>query len=376
MPAEPDTAEVAAADVPAAAAPLGAEAAALFEASAVPAILCNPADPEMRIVAANPAFLALTHHAGNEVLGRSPQLLLGARTERDAKAALATVVADGGTIEVLAARKDGATLWVECHAATAGRYRLVEVVDVTRRRDAEAALALSRQREALGLLTNSVAHEFNNFLQILIGYIDGLKRRLGDREEPFIQRAILRSTDAAERATILTRQLLAFSRRIAPDVRPVDLGAVVGDFVAVFRPTLPPRVTLAVECRPGLACAMSNPTQISFALAQILTNACEAMPKGGTITISTFAVAPHDHGMARPSDGAVGIAVADTGPGMAPEMAARALAPFATSREAGRGTGLAIVHGLMKRQGGTVSVESRPGEGTVVRLIFPATGVP
>ena len=202
-----------------------------------------------------------------------------------------------------------------------------------------------------------------------------MKRRLGDRPEPFIQRAILRSTDAAERATILTRQLLAYSRRIAPDVRPVDLGVIVTDFAATIGPTLAGRIALALELKPNLPNAMSNPTQVDFALAQILANACEAMPMGGTVTISTFAATTHDHGHARSSDGGtVGIAVSDTGQGMTPEMAARSLAPFATSREAGRGTGLAIVHGLMKRQGGTVSVESRPGEGTVVRLVFPAAG--
>lgn len=358
---------------------LSPEIGAVLTASAVPSFLSDPRRADDPIVFVNPAFLALTGHEEGEVVGRSGRFLQGPRPEREARAAFeaATSSSLGGPpalAELLAYRKDGSAFWAEIRvAAIAGQpYRLGQVLDVTRRRDAEGALLLSRQREALGLLTNSVAHEFNNFLQILIGYIDGLKRRLGHQPEPFIQRAILRSTDAVERATILTRQLLAYSRRIAPDVRPVDLGALVAAFAETVRPTLPARITLAIDLRPGVACAVSNPTQIEFALTQILANACEAMPRGGTIVISTFAVAPHDHGMARPADGAVGIAVADTGQGMSPEMAARSLAPFSTSHEAGRGTGLAIVHGLMKRQGGTVSVESRPGEGTVVRLVFPA----
>lgn len=360
------------------------EAVALLAASAVPAFVLDgpPAEPlvDQPIAFANAAFLALTGYAEAEVVGLNPRFLKGSHADRDARSAFAAVLAMESAAEVLAYRKDGATFWAEILTAHVGGadgsrpYRLVQVVDVTRRRDAEAALALSRQRESLGLLTNSVAHEFNNFLQILIGYIDGLKRRLGEQPEPFVQRAILRSTDAAERATILTRQLLAYSRRIAPDVRPVDLGAVVADFVAKTGPTLPARIELAVTLKPDLPLAISNPTQVEFALTQIIANACEAMPKGGTVTISTFATA-HDRGMALGVDsGTVGIAVADTGQGMTPEMAARALAPFATSREAGRGTGLAIVHGLMKRQGGTVAVESRPGEGTVVRLVFPAAG--
>ncbi len=362
------------------------EVVAFLLASRVPAFVCDdvPEDSpviDRPIVLANPAFLALTGYAADEIVGRGARFLRGPQADRDARAAFASALTEGSAGEVLAYRKDGSTFWAEMLAVEVPRsggsesYRLVQVVDVTRRRDAEAALGLSRQREALGLLTNSVAHEFNNFLQILIGYIDGLKRRLGDRPEPFIQRAILRSTDAAERATILTRQLLAYSRRIAPDVRPVDLGAVVSNFAAAIGPTLPGRIALTLELKPNLPNAMSNPTQVEFALAQILANACEAMPMGGVVTISTFAATAQDHGMARGSDGGtVGIAIADTGQGMTPEMAARSLAPFVTSREAGRGTGLAIVHGLMKRQGGTVSVESRPGEGTVVRLVFPAAG--
>lgn len=350
--------------------------AAVLRASAVPAFLTDPHGSDDPVVFVNPAFLALCGWKADEVVGRDVRLLLGANTDRTARAEFAAALAAErpGGVELLGWRKNGSTFWAEIFVVPlpGTGFRLGQVVDVTRRRDAESALALSRQREALGLLTNSVAHEFNNFLQILIGYIDGLKRRLGDREEPFIQRAVIRSTDAAERAAILTRQLLAFSRRIAPDVRPVDLNALIRAFGEKVRPTLPTRITLQVRTTPDLPCGLSHPAQIELALTHILANACEAMPAAGTIEIASFAVAPGDRAMQRPADGAVGLSITDTGQGMSPETAARALAPFVTSREAGRGTGLAIVHGLMKRQNGTVSIESRPGEGTVVRLIFPA----
>jgi signal transduction histidine kinase len=254
-----------------------------------------------------------------------------------------------------------------------GGRRIGQILDISARREAEAALALSRQREALGLLTNSVAHEFNNFLQILIGYIDGLKRRLGDRPEPFIQRAISRSADATERAAILTRQLLAYSRRIAPEVRPIDLDALVADLGQRLALDLPPTIRLVVDPTPGLPRAISNPTQIEFALRHLVANACEAMPDGGTLTLTTFRIEPGDHTMQHPGTGAVGIVVSDTGHGMSPEMLTRALAPFQTSREAGRGAGLAIVHGLMKRQNGTITIDSTANGGTRVRLVFPAS---
>lgn len=315
----------------------------------------------------NPALHALTGFDEAALEGKGLEVL-GVSGES------AGEVPGGASREFLARKADGASFWAHLTLAPIGEepYRIGQILDVTARHEAEAALALSRQREALGLLTNSVAHEFNNFLQILIGYIDGLKRRLGDRPEPFIQRALSRSADATERAAILTRQLLAYSRRIAPDVRPVDLDALVAELAEGIRADLPPSIRLSVTGTPGLPRAMSNPTQIEFALRHLVANACEAMPDGGLITLATFHIEPGDRTLQNPSNGAVGIIVGDTGHGMSPEMLARALAPFQTSREAGRGAGLAIVHGLMKRQNGTISLDSSPGGGTRVRLVFPA----
>lgn len=318
-----------------------------------------------------------TNPALRSLMGHGDEALQGKRL--DALAFSGGPAADGsldGPQEFLAQRADGATFWASLTLAKLedGGRRIGQILDVTTRREAESALALSRQREALGLLTNSVAHEFNNFLQILIGYIDGLKRRLGDRPEPFIQRAISRSADATERAAILTRQLLAYSRRIAPDVRPVDLDALLAELSTRLAADLPPGIRLSVVTTPGLPQAITNPTQIEFALRHLVANACEAMPDGGTLTLSTFRIEPGDRTLQNPGAGAVGIVVSDTGQGMSPEMLARALAPFQTSREAGRGAGLAIVHGLMKRQNGTISLDSEPGGGTRVRLVFPAAG--
>ena len=335
---------------------------AVLDACAVPAFLADPAREGAPLVYANPALLALTGHAAEDLIGQGI---------RQAIAAERTGSGDG---EFLARRKGGASFWAALTTAPVAGTGLVlgQIVDVTRRRDAEGALTLSRQREALGLLTNSVAHEFNNFLQILIGYIDGLKRRLGGTPDPFIQRAVLRSTDAAERAAILTRQLLAVSRRIAPDVRPVDLDSLVAEIAERLAPSLPAGVRLDIHATPGLPPALSNPTQVELALSHIVANACEAMQGGGTLTLATCRIDGGDRAAQAHPQGAVGIVVTDTGSGMSPEMLARALAPFATSREAGRGAGLAIVHGLMKRQNGTIALDSRPGEGTSVRLIFPA----
>jgi PAS domain S-box-containing protein len=350
--------------------PLADEARALLDALPTPSVVL---DAGGRIRHANPASTRLAGYPVSELVEHGLGLIQTAY-------APAPDPGQAEDQEFLATRADGTSFWARLTtAALPGTdLRVGQILDVTARREAEGGLALSRQREALGLLTNSVAHEFNNFLQILIGYIDGLKRRLGDRQEPFIQRAISRSADATERAAILTRQLLAYSRRIAPDVRAVDLDAIVAELATRLAPDLPPGIRLSVATTPDLPPAISNPTQIEFALRHLVANACEAMPAGGTLTLSTFRVEPGDRMMHQPGEGIVGIAVSDTGQGMSPEMLARALAPFQTSREAGRGAGLAIVHGLMKRQNGTISLDSRAGEGTQVRLSFPAaaTGRP
>ncbi|GJE53583.1 ATP-binding protein [Methylobacterium thuringiense] len=351
---------------------LAAHALALLTASPVPAFVVA----DGVITAVNPALATLSGHAAEELVGGGIEVLQTRQGDHAAWAVLREAVAAGRTAgaDLLCLRKNGSSFWAAIQVAPLGTPPVLigQVVDITRRVDAEGALVLSQQREALGLLTNSVAHEFNNFLQILIGYVDGLKRRLADRQEPFIQRAVTRSTEAAERAAILTRHLLTHSRRIAPDVRAVDLDAFIDSIAESLRAALPPRIDLVFATTHDMVPALCNPTQVELALRHILANSAEATAGSGAITVATFAVAPGDRTLQRPSDGAVGIAVSDRGHGMSPEMLTRALAPFATSREAGRGVGLAIVHGLMKRQNGTVSLESRPGEGTTVRLIFPA----
>lgn len=345
----------------------------------LPALLLEQGETGPVIGSVNPALLALTGLDKTELVGRPIEALACRYGDHAGWAPLREALARGeaGRFELLLARGGGDSFWGEIHlaplpAAADTPCFLGQIIDVTRRRDAEDALALSRQREALGLLTNSVAHEFNNFLQILIGYIDGLKRRLGDRPEPFIQRAITRSTEASERAAVLTRQLLAHSRRIAPDLRPVDLGAAVRAGLDQLRPSLPPGIDVDLSIPEGLPPALCNPIQLELALGHILANACEAMAGRGRVRVTLFAIEPGDRSLQRPEAGAVGLTVSDSGHGLSPEMLSRALAPFATTRESGRGAGLAIVHGLMKRQNGTISIESRPGEGATVRLVFPA----
>ena len=264
--------------------------------------------------------------------------------------------------EALLRRPDGATLWAVLHLSPVrepGADRLVQIVETSRCRDLEAALGLAQRREALGQLTNGVAHEFNNLLQILVGYVDGLRRRLGEHPDAFVQRALSRSTDAAERASSLTRHLLAFSRKHRPEPRAVDLNGLLGAFRDRATGLLGPAIALDLDLAEDLWIACIDPVQTELILQILLRNAGEAMPAGGRVAIAT-----RNHGGEGVAvDGAAGrtveLSVSDTGSGMTPEVLARALEPFFTTREPGRGTGLAILNALVKRQGRRLFCRSR-----------------
>ncbi|ACA19430.1 signal transduction histidine kinase, nitrogen specific, NtrB [Methylobacterium sp. 4-46] len=324
--------------------------------------------------------------AAARALGEEPEALAG-----QALAALGADAENAGALrallrgdaaasaDLLLRRRDGCSFWASLHLSPidgAPDLRLVQWLDVSRRRDLESALAQAQRREALGQLTNGVAHEFNNLLQILVGYVDGLKRRLGEHPDPFVQRALTRATDAAERASALTRHLLAFSRKHRPEPRATDLNALLRGCEPRARAILGEGVALTLALDEALWPACLDPVQTEFILAVVLTNAREAMPEGGRVTLTT---ANHG-GEGVAADGTLGrhvvLTIADTGSGMPPEVLARALEPFFTTREPGRGTGLAILHALMKRQGGAVGLRSTLGEGTILRLSFPAADPP
>lgn len=344
---------------------------AVLSAAPLPSLLVAPGPPgEVRF--ANPAALAL--------FGEAPAALAALGAEPEAEAALRALLADGpASAEVLLRRHDGATLWALVHLSpVAGEApgSLVQVVETSRRRDLEVALGLAERREALGQLTNGVAHEFNNLLQILVGYVDGLRRRLGEHPDAFVQRALSRSTDAAERASSLTRHLLAFSRRHRPEPRPVDLNGLLRDYRERALGLLGEGIALDLDLAGDLWIACIDPVQIELILKILLRNAAEAMPAGGRVAVHTC----NHGGEGVAADGAAGrhvaLTLADTGDGMPPEVLARALEPFFTTREPGRGTGLAILNALVKRQNGAVALRSSPGEGTSVRITFPAAEVP
>ncbi len=189
-------------------------------------------------------------------------------------------------------------------------------------------------------------------------------------------RAVDNIRNAAERATTLTQQLLAFARKQHLDGRAVNLNNLVEGMRDLSGRTLGDGVAVRTELPDGLWNARIDPTQTEVALLNILINARDAMPDGGTVTIRTenhvFDIDELPSGLAQ-TGRYVSVSVTDTGLGMPPEILARVMEPFFTTKEEGRGTGLglAMVYGFAKQSGGTVVIESRAGHGTTVRLYFP-----
>lgn len=238
----------------------------------------------------------------------------------------------------------------------------------------EEQLAHSQRLEAVGQLTGGIAHDFNNLLTIISGNLQILEDELQDRAGP--NETIASALRAVERGAVLTRKLLAFARRQRLVPRVVQPALILSDLQSMLRRTLGERITVSVALSEGDdASVFADPGELEAALINLALNARDAMPRGGDLTISVrkhVLEAPNDL-VDLPPGAYVVFSVADTGTGMAPDVAARALEPFFTTKEAGTGNGLGLsmVYGFAKQSGGQVIIDSRLGKGTRVDLYLP-----
>jgi signal transduction histidine kinase/CheY-like chemotaxis protein len=237
---------------------------------------------------------------------------------------------------------------------------------------AREALRQSQKMEAMGQLTGGVAHDFNNLLTPILGSLDRLQRKgVGDERD---RRMIEGAIQSAERAATLVQRLLAFARRQPLLATAVDVGALVQGMAELVASTSGPRVRVVLDLQPDLSPALADANQVEMALLNLAVNARDAMPDGGALTI---AAAEEEVGAGHRSKLTPGryvcLAVSDTGTGMTPEVLARAIEPFFSTKGVGKGTGLGLsmVHGLAAQLGGALAVASQPGLGTNVELWLP-----
>ncbi len=242
------------------------------------------------------------------------------------------------------------------------------ILDATDRRSLEEQLAQARKMEAVGQLTGGVAHDFNNLLTVVLGNIDMLARKPEDEDRR--ARRVDAIRQAAERGRELTRQLLAFSRRQHLSPVTLDVNALIQDFAPLIHQAVGEAVTLELDLAETTNLNTHvDPTQLETALLNLAVNARDAMPEGGTLSISTSRRAGGE------GPGFVCIEVRDTGVGMNAEVRERVFEPFFTTKEVGKGSGLGLsqVYGFVRQSEGEVEMDSDPGQGTVFRLLLPAT---
>jgi hypothetical protein len=277
-------------------------------------------------------------------------------------------------------RPDGSVRWIRDRAYPvrhpAGRvYRIAGIAeDVTESKKLSEQLRQSQKMEAVGQLAGGVAHDFNNLLTIIIGYSDMLLGRdLDDRQ----RREISGIRSAAERAARLTRQLLAFSRQQMLQARVLDLNEIVREMEKMLRRLIGEDVELVTACAPSLRKVKADPGQVEQVLMNLVVNARDAMPDGGTLIIETQNAELDDefcrrHAGARPGR-YVMLAVGDSGRGMSAEVKRHIFEPFFTTKEKGKGTGLGLstVYGIVKQSEGYISVYSEEGKGTTFKVYLP-----
>ena len=353
---------------------------AAIEMTRMPMILTDPHQPDNPIVFANKAFLDLTLYEEEEVLGRNCRFLQGARTDSESVAELRDAVAANQSIalEILNYKRDGTPFWNAVFIGpvydTSGKllYFFASQLDVTRRRESERSYLQAQKMEAVGQLTAGLAHDFNNLLQVVNGNLELAVARSSDER---VLRYLESARGAAERGAKLTGQLLAFARKTRLDPRPVDVSECLNSFADVMESALGKKVELHFSLRRGLPKALLDPQQFEMAVLNIALNAKDAMPTGGVIELSTARVRLNGDAASRGlSPGEyLAVQVRDEGEGMTPEVIERAIEPFFTTKGVGKGTGLglAMASGFVQQSRGRLELESTPGEGTTVRMLFP-----
>lgn len=287
--------------------------------------------------------------------------------------------------EVELYRKDGSKMWASTTARAIfdeqGNLLFNEgfLVDTTERKHLEEQLRQASKMQAIGQLAGGIAHDFNNLLTAMLGYSHMLMEQLPLEHPDRVK--LLQISRAAERAADLTRQLLAFSRKQVLDSRILDLNAVIPDLEGMLKRLIGEDIQFCTRLDPSVSTVKADESQLHQILMNLVLNARDAMPRGGTLTIeSSDAVLDEDyaktHEEVQPGR-YVMFAVSDTGTGMDSQTVSQVFEPFFTTKEkvVGTGLGLSTVYGIVKQHKGHVSAYSEPGHGSTFRVYLPAADV-
>ncbi|MFN7917837.1 MAG: GAF domain-containing protein [Vicinamibacterales bacterium] len=331
----------------------------------------------------NPRFTELTGYTLDEVKGRNPRILKSGVTSEDEYERLWRTITSGGrwTGEFHQKRKDGSVyleraIILPMHDASGpiGKYLKV-AEDISERTELEGQLRQAQKMEAVGRLAGGIAHDFNNLLTAIQGFTEFAMQDLPHGSP--LRSDLMEVLAASDRAAHLTRQLLAFGRRGSDRPDFVDVAAVSQQAEAMLRRLIGEHITLNVDIANTVCMAVLEPGQVEQILVNLAVNGRDAMPQGGTLSISVGPVTIDEEFAARHLPLVPGryvrIEVRDTGVGMDEATRARVFEPFFTTKPIGHGTGLGLstVYAITRQCRGAIDVVSAPGAGTTFRIWLP-----
>jgi len=358
-------------------------------------VITDPRQPDNPIVYVNGGFESLTGYEATDAIGRNCRFLQGDDTDPETVRTIRDAVTFGlaCAVEILNYRKSGESYWsaLSITPVRDDTGRLVQFigvqVDISERRLLERALQEAQRMESVGRLAGGIAHDFSNLLTVINGSSDYLQGEL--RDNTGLREVALDIVDASGRATMLTRQLLAFGRRQPMTIRVLDLSLLLSDTAAMLRRVIGEDIDLQVNADAPAAYVRADAALLEQVLVNLALNARDAMPEGGTLLVQTEEVvideayrAAHNdvsdlyHASQRAmrSGAYVVLTVSDTGIGMEPATVTRVFEPFFTTKTAGKGTGLglSVVYGVVQQSHGYISVSSERQRGTTFRIFLPA----
>jgi len=339
--------------------------------------------PGPRILFANPAFMRMTGYAPSEVLGKTPRMLQGPHTDRSVLRRLRHDLERGHVFqgESINYRKDGTEYPLEWQVAPIRdeggtiTHFVATQRDITERKRLEAQVMQSQRLETVGKLAGGIAHEFNSILTAIMGQSELMVRDLPAGSALLTSATQIR--EAAERASVLTRQLLAFGRKQILQPVALDLNTLLTRMEPVLLHLMGPSVDVRVFPAVGLKAVRADVGQIEQVIVNIAMNAADVMPNGGKLTLETANVTLDEDYVRRVPELRAGayvmLAITDTGPGMREDVRARVFEPFFSTKGIGQGSGLGLstCYGIIKQSGGQLSVYSEVARGAVFKIYLP-----
>jgi PAS domain S-box-containing protein len=342
-------------------------------------------DPMGSIRLANQAVQKLFGYTPEELQGQNIKVLMPSpyREEHDGYLARYRATGDARIIgigrQVKGRRRDGSTFPLDLAVSEvrhgAELFFLGTLRDISERVRLEAEIRQAQKMEAIGRLAGGVAHDFNTLLGTILGYSEMLLSTLPPDET--LRNPVERIHRAAQLGAQVTRQLLLFSRRQDVETQMIDLESTFADVHAILDRLLRDDVQLILDIEPHLGQVWGDPGEMHQVLLNLAVNACDAMPAGGTLTLSLRSVEAAREvpvvGGRLPPGPYVLLQVTDTGTGMDEQVQSHVFEPFFTTKDLGKGTGLGLtsVHAIVKRSRGGIDLESQPGAGTTFRIYLP-----